>query len=480
MTQLPLGYFNKKNTGELETIMNENVERLEFFLAHHLPEMMAIIFVPPFLLVSLFILDWRMALASSFLIFLALAIVILFGRNWSEIVKNFLIAQTKVNSTIIEYTQGIAAIKAFNQTTESFQKYQKNMAMWRNNLVKWSKKTALPFTLFEAFISSTLIVILPVGIWLYNNGTLTKEIFLFFLLIGPIFGGLFTRIYQFLKYYIEEEECMKRVNKLRNAPIIIDSKEDKIPSCFDITFKNVNFSYEGKEKDVLRDISFTIPQGSICALVGPSGAGKTTITRLIPRFWDVEKGEILIGEHDIRKLPLNRLLSFISPVFQEVFLFNDTILENIRLGKIDATEKEILTAANAAHCTEFIKNLPNGFNTMIGERGAKLSAGEKQRISLARALLKDAPIVILDEATAYIDPENEKLIQEAINKIINGKTVLIIAHRLSTITNVDQILVLKKGRIIERGTHDDLLVKKGQYDMMWNAHISTLGWGIRR
>ncbi|MHA1489560.1 MAG: ABC transporter ATP-binding protein [Promethearchaeota archaeon] len=402
-------------------------------------------------------------------------LIYLFGRNWSEIVKNFLIAQTKVNSTIIEYIQGIAAIKAFNQTTESFQKYQKNMAMWRNNLVKWSKKTALLFTLFEAFISSTLIVILPVGIWLYNNGTLTKEIFLFFLLIGPIFSGLFTRIYQFLNYYIEEE-CVKRVNKLRNAPIIIDSKEDRIPSCFDITFKNVNFSYEGKEKDVLRDISFNIPQGSICALVGPSGAGKTTITRLIPRFWDVEKGEILIGEHDIRKLPLNRLLSFISPVFQEVFLFNDTIMENIRLGRKNATNEEVISVAKIANCQEFINDLPNGYNTIIGERGMKLSGGERQRISIARAILKNSPILILDEATVYIDPENENLIQEAINKLIKNKTVLIIAHRLSIVKSVDKILVLDQGKIVERGNHQELIAMGGLYRKLWDDHKEARGW----
>ena len=480
MTQLPLGYFNEKNTGELETIMNENVERLEFFLAHHLPEMMAIIFVPSFLFIFHFILDWRMALASSILIFLALTIVALNGRKWSEIVEDFLTAQSKVNSTIVEYTQGITAIKIFNQTAESFQKYKKNMALWRDNLIKWSKKTAITFSLFEAFISSTLIVILPVGIWLYSQGTLTMEIFFFFLLIGPLFGGLFTRIYQFLNYWLEEKECMDRVNTLYYTQVLMDCKEDRILSCYDITFNNVNFSYGGEEKDVLRSISFNIPQGSVCALVGPSGAGKTTIARLLPRFWDIEKGEISIGGNNIKELSIKRLLSSISLVFQDVFLFNDTILENIRLGKIDATEEEVLAAANAAHCNEFINKLPNGYNSVIGEKGVKLSVGEKQRISIARALLKDAPIIILDEATAFIDPENEKLIQEALNCIIKDKTVLIIAHRLSTIINVDQILVLKNGTIVEMGTHEELLKKKGHYNKMWEAHISTLGWGIKR
>ncbi len=479
MTKLPLGYFNEKNTGETETIMNENVERLEFFLAHHLPETITTIFVPGFLAALLFALDWWMAMASTSLIIIALVIILLNARKWQGMVDKFLTAQSRVNSTIVEYTQGIAAIKAFNQTAESFGKYRKNMAMWRNTLVKWSKETALPFTLYQAFITSPLVVIIPVGVWLYRHETLTLEMFLLFLLVGPIFGNLFMRIYQFLRYWLEEKECMDRVNKLRYAKVLPDYEEGRSPSRFDITFRDVSFSYDGDEKNVLHGINFHVPQGTMCALVGPSGTGKTTIARLVPRFWDVKNGEILIGECNIKDFPLERLLSCISLVFQEIYLFNDTILKNIRLGKPEATEEEVKAAACAARCDEFIEKLPDGYNTLVGERGLGLSAGEKQRICIARALLKDAPIVILDEATAFIDPENEKLIQEAVNNLVKDRTVLVIAHMLSTITNVDQILVVEKGRIVERGKHKELVKEGGLFSRMWEAHISALGWGIR-
>lgn len=480
MTRLPLGYFDERNTGELETIMNENVERLEFFLAHHLIEIVTTIFVPVFLGVLLFVLDWRMALASTLPPLLALGIILLTsGRKWSQIVEKFLTAQSRVNATIVEYTQGIKAVKAFNQTAESFQRFQRNMATWRDRLMRWNEETALPFTLYQTSITSTLVVIVPVGVWLYRQGTLGLEMFLLFLLLGPLFGIQFMRIYQFLRYWLEEKECMDRVNKLRYAPVLPDCGEN-IPSRFGVTFRNVSFSYEGDGKYALQDVGFYVPQGTVCALVGPSGAGKSTIARLNPRFWDVEEGEILIGEYNVKDLPLERLLSYISIVFQDVYLFNDTVLENIRLGKPEATEEEVRAAARAARCDEFIERLPNGYYTVIGEGGMRLSAGERQRISIARALLKDAPIVILDEATAFVDPENENLIQEAMSNLIRGKTVIIIAHRLSTISDVDQILVIENGRIVERGRHEGLVKAGGLYSRMWEAHISALGWGIRR
>ena len=481
MTRLPLGYFNDRNTGELETVMNENVERLEFFLAHHLPEIITTIFVPFFLGALLFLLDWRMALASAAPPLLALVVLLLSsGRKWSQMVNKFLTAQSRVNATIVEYTQGIKAIKAFNQTAESFHKFQKSIATWRDSLTKWNKETAPYFSTYEAIITSTLVVILSVGLWLYRDGTLSIEMFILFLLLGPLFGTQFLRIYHFLRYWLEEKECVDRVNKLRYAPVLSDCINDNTPSRFDITFKNVSFSYDGDEKYALQDISFHVPQGTVCALVGPSGAGKSTIAKLIPRFWDVDKGVILIGEYNIKDIPIQRLLSHISIVFQEVFLFNDSILENIRLGKPEATEAEVRAAARAARCEDFIEALPDGYNTVIGEKGVKLSAGEKQRISIARAILKNAPIVILDEATAFLDPENERLIQEAISNLIKGKTVIVIAHRLSTITDADQILVIENGRIVERGKHADLVKAGGLYSRMWRAHISSIGWKIRR
>jgi len=336
MTRLPLGYFDERNTGELETIMNENVERLEFFLAHHFIEMVTAAFIPIFLALLLFVWDWRMALASVLPPLVALgAIFFISGRRWPGMVERFLAAQSRVNAAIVEYTQGIKAIKAFGQTAESFQKYQQNMAAWRDSLDRWNRETALPFTLYQAFITSTLVVIIPVGLWLYRQGALSLEMFLLFLFLGPTFGIQFMLIYQFLRFWLEEREC---------------------------------------KKYALQDISFHVPQGTVCALVGPSGAGKTTIARLILRFWDVDEGEVLIGEYNVKDIPLDRLLSFISVVFQDVFLFNDTVLENIRLGRPEATEEEVRAAARAARCDEFIEGLPDGYHTVIGEKGVSLSA----------------------------------------------------------------------------------------------------------
>lgn len=269
---------------------------------------------------------------------------------------------------------------------------------------------------------------------------------------------------------------MRHIAELMEEKPLPEPEDDVELKNFDIEFVNVSFSYDGKT--VLKDVSFAIPEGSTAAFVGPSGAGKTTIVNLIARFWDVDSGEIRIGGRNIKEIKLDRLLSYISMVFQEVILFNDTIMENIRLGRRDATDEEVISAARAARCHEFIEKLPNGYDTIIGERGEKLSEGEKQRISIARAILKNAPIVILDEATVFIDPENENLIQEAINELTKDKTVIVIAHRLSTFVSADQIFVLDKGRIVERGCHDELLAANGLYRRLWNAHQSARGWKL--
>lgn len=478
MTRLSLGYFQEMKTGELETILNENSERLESFLAHHLPEMISTICVPIFLGIFLFLTDWRMAVVSILPLLLALTPVLLQGKELNKIIDDYLTAQTEVNAIILEYVKGIKAIKAFNKTAESFKKFQKGMAVWRDSVRVWSRKRALTFTLYQAFISSTLIFIFPVGLWLYSQRNLNMEIFLLFILVGPIFGSQFMRIYEFLRYGMEEKECMDRINHVLYLKPLQDGTNETIPRKCDITFNNVSFSYDRKN-EVLQGISFHIPEGSKCALVGPSGSGKTTITRLIPRFWDVDQGEILIDQLNIKDLHLQNLLSMISMVLQDSFLFNDTVLENIRIANPEATFEDVIRVSKAAHCHEFIEKLPEGYHTSVGESGVRLSGGEKQRITIARALLKDAPIIILDEATVFIDPENEFLIQKALDNLTRNKTVLVIAHKLSTITTMDQIIVLEEGRIIEKGKHDDLIKKEGLYHDMWQTHISAMGWKIR-
>ncbi len=476
--RLPLGYFNERNTGELKTVMNENVELLEFFLAHHLPEMISTIFVPLFMAILLFLVDWKMAVISVFPVVLAILIIMAWGRNWNDMIDAYLTAQTEVNSTIVEYLESIKVIKAFNQTANSFKTYRQNMANWRDSMIRWSKERAIPFAVYQGLVLSTPAFIIPAGLLLYCGGYLTIETFLMFLIVGPVFGNLFMRIYEFLRYGVEEKKCLERIYKVFDAKDICDRGKKRL-NGFDITFKNVCFSYE-KGANVLNNINFHVPEGTKCAIVGPSGSGKTTIGRLICRFWDVNKGEILIGGHNIKDLPLKDLLSNISMVSQDPHIFNDTILENIRIGNPKASMEEIIAVSKAAKCHEFIEKLPDGYLTSVGEAGAKLSGGEKQRIGIARALLKDAPIIILDEATVFLDPENEASIQDAISNLTKNKTVIMIAHRLHTIRNVEQILVLKEGKIVERGKYDELLNKNGLFRKMWDTYSSALSWSIKR
>lgn len=374
MTSLSLGYFQDMKTGELETIMNENAERLESFLAHHLPEMISTIFVPLFLGIFLFFIDWRMAVVSILPMLLALTPVLLQSKGINKMIDDYLTAQTEVNAIIIEYVKGITVIKAFNMTAESFRKFQKGMAVWRDRVRIWSRKRALTFTLYQAFISSTLVFIFPVGLWFYSQGNLTLEVFLLFILVGPIFGSQFMRIYEFLRYGMEEKKCMNRINHVFFLKSLQDGTNEIIPRKCDITFRNVCFSYDQKN-EVLRGISFQIPEGSKCALVGPSGSGKTTIARLIPRFWDVDQGEILIDQLNIKDLHLQNLLSMISMVLQDIFLFNDTVLENIRIANPEATLEDVIRVSKAAHCHEFIEKLPESYHTSVGEGGDAIKWG---------------------------------------------------------------------------------------------------------
>ena len=471
---LPLGYFNRKNTGGIKTAMNEHVENIELTIAHHLPDLAAAIVVPVFTAIFLFIVDWRMTLATLTVIPVALTAQGLMYRNYKPLMKGYYDALEKVHSVVIEYTQGMAVIKAFNQTVESFKKYRESIEEYHDYIWKWTERLIPSWTVFSVVIVANLIIILPVGAWLYISGSLSIQTFILFLILGIGFSEPFMKLNIFSDQFIQNIEGIERINEILTEEPLIEPDVAQIPSNFNIKFQGVHFSYD--KTDVLDDISFMVPEKTVIALVGPSGAGKTTIARLIPRFWDVNTGEISIGNINIKDIKTGHLMSLVAFVFQDVTLFNETIYENIRMGKDDASHEDVMSAAKMAHCHEFIKALPKGYQTIIGESGAKLSGGEKQRISIARAVLKNAPIIILDEATAFVDPENEELIQGAIEKLAKGKTLIIIAHRLSTITSADQIIVLDQGKIVEKGTHEELIQVKNLYTRMWDAHISAQDW----
>ena len=472
--RLSLGYFNIRNTGEVKTTMNEQVEKIEIFIAHQLPDVIAVAVVVPFTAIFLFIVDWRMALATIAVIPVAFLALSMMYWGIGTMVKKYYESIEKLNSTVIEYTQGMAVIKAFNQTVDSFEKYRNSMEEYRDFVMKWSKQSAPYWILFVVLIATNILVIMPVGVWLYNAGGLSMADFILFFMLGLGFCEPLLKLATYGHHFAEIMEAEKRINGILTEKPLTEPERAKAPSGFNTELLNVHFGYN--ETDVLYDITFSVPQNTVTALVGTSGAGKTTIARLIPRFWDVAQGEITIGGSDIREMPTAKLSSLTAFVFQDVFLFNETTYENIRMGKEDIGEDEVIAAAQMAHCHEFIESLPNGYQTVIGERGAKLSGGERQRISIARAILKDAPIIILDEATAFVDPENEDLIQDAVGRLSAGKTLIIIAHRLSTITEADQIVVLDGGKIVEKGTHQELLKAGNMYRRMWEAHMRAQEW----
>lgn len=477
LLRVPLGFFSRTTTGAVATTMNENVEKLELFLAHHFPEMMPVVFVPVCLAVLLFVVDWRMAVAAVGPVLIALIIVLVNRHGWRRRVVEYLKAQDRMRSAIIEYIQGIKVIKTFNLDEDSRKRFRDTMAGWTNGCVTWNEKIAPPLTVYQAIVTSTLVFIIPTGFWLQSRGSLGTSELLLFLIMGTLFGKIFLRIYSVLRFTKEEAECMQRINGIRQADILAVPETALMPRDNSLTFKDVRFGYGDFE--VLKGVSFHVGEGEKVAIVGPSGAGKSTIGRLIPRFWEVESGEVLVGGANVRTIPTEALMSRVSFVFQDVFLFNDTVYENIRLGNPDAGREEIHAAARAACCDVLAEHLPRGYDTVVGERGARLSGGERQRISIARAILKDAPILILDEATAFVDPENELLMQSAITRLAADKTVLVIAHRLSTVTEVDRILVIEEGELVEQGDFHTLIERKGRFFRMWQAYQENLAWRIR-
>lgn len=471
---LPLGYFDKKQTGAIKKIMNEDVEHLELFIAHGFPKLVGILATFPIVVAYLFIVDWRMTLAAIAGVPLAITSQKLAFRGSEKLVEGYYNAMEKMNNSIIEYIQGMSAIKAFSQTTESFSKYKESVQEYHNYEEVWAKKSLLPWTLFTVSITANIIFIIPVSIYLLSIDSISISKIILFLLLGV---GICAPLYKFVEsnhVSIQLKESARRINAVMSEPSLVESKNPNIPENLTIEFRDVHFAYQDRE--VLHNISFIVPPHSITALVGPSGSGKTTITRLIARFWDVNRGEITIGGINIKDIPTEYLMSKIAFVFQDISLFNDTIYNNIYMGNLQASFEEVITASKAAQCHDFIQALPNGYQTVIGERGSLLSGGQQQRIAIARAILKDAPIVILDEATAFIDPETEVQIQLAISNLVKDKTLLIIAHRLSTISDADLIIVVDKGQIVGKGRHKDLLKNNNLYNQMWNAHINAQSW----
>lgn len=484
ITKIPLGYHLTIGSGRLRKIMDENIESVEGFIAHQFPDFVASITAPIVMVIILFVVDWRFGLASLAGIILAfIAEFIGFGSGaMKENMGKYQKASEEMNNASVEYVRGMSVVKAFNQTASSFKKLQEAISGYTEWVLKFSLGWQNCMPAFTTIINNIYLILVPVGILIGSNTSNFKEFsmkFIFYLLFVPAIAGVLNKIMYISESFMQIDGNVARMDEILNIPEMPETANPQKPQGEDVVFDHVSFTYTGNnEEKALESVSFAAKQGQITAIVGPSGGGKSTIANLISRFWDVTDGKITIGGVDLRDMAQNDLMRQVSFVFQDIFLFKQSILDNIRMGNRNATEEQVIAAAKAAQCHEFISKLPEGYHTVVGTKGVHLSGGERQRIAIARAIIKDSPIIVLDEATAFSDPENEYLIQKAFEKLMQNKTVIIIAHRLSTIRNADKIIVMEKGQIVESGTHDDLVAAGGRYFQMWNHYTEAINWKL--
>nr|WP_092072311.1 ABC transporter ATP-binding protein [Dendrosporobacter quercicolus]NSL48587.1 ABC transporter ATP-binding protein [Dendrosporobacter quercicolus DSM 1736]SDM40038.1 ATP-binding cassette, subfamily B [Dendrosporobacter quercicolus] len=474
--RLPLGYLTQTSTGIVKKTLEENVEKIEKFIAHQLPDMVSAIVVMLLTLAVMVYLNPLMALACLFPLALGLGLQLgmMISRQARVRVRAYYDALERMNTSTVQYIRGMPAVRIFGQTVHSFRRFYQDIMEYRDLSVRYSDQFQNGFSLFKVVLGSTPAFLLPAGVYLLSgsngDGTVALEV-LFFLIVVPGLAAPVYKLMHFAGTLRDISEGVARIDAVFARRPLPEYPYPERPREFSVQFDEVIFSYEEQSggRPALDWVSFRAEAGRITALVGPSGAGKSTVANLIPRFWDVAAGTVSIGGVDIRRMRTEDLMSAVSFVFQDTFLFQDTLYANIAAGRPAARPEEVYAAARAAQCYDFIVNLPQGFDTVIGEGGAYLSGGEEQRVAVARAILKDAPILVLDEATAFADAENEFRLQLALNVLLRGKTVIVIAHRLASIREADQILVFRDGRIAERGRHADLLERNGLYAAMWAA-----------
>lgn len=470
--KLPLGYVLDTPSGELKNIMVERTDSIETTLAHIIPEFTANLFGPLCVLIYMFTLDWRMALMSLVTIPIGVGSYAMMMKGYEENYKRTVDKTKALNDTAVEYINGIEVIKAFGKAESSYEKFVTAAKEGAACFVDWMRECMVPSCTAMTFFPATLIGILPLGGMLYRNGSLSASTFILIIILS---FGIIAPIMNCVAYM---DDIAKARTIIGEVSGILEQEEMKRPETLtkeikggDVTIKDVRFGY--KEKEVIHGINLEMKKGTVNALVGPSGGGKSTIAKLVAGLWEPSAGEIFIGEVNARELPIdvqNRLIAYVS---QDNYLFDVSVRDNLRMGNPDASDSEIEEAARKSGCHEFIKELENGYDTIVGGSGGHLSGGERQRISIARAMLKDAPIVILDEATAYTDPESEAVVQAAVAKLVKNKTLIVIAHRLTTVVDADRIFVVEDGYISARGNHEELLRESELYRHMWEAHISV-------
>lgn len=472
LPNLPLGTVVDMSSGKMKQILVDQVESMETTLAHLLPEMTSNILGPVCIFIYLLALDWRMALLALVSLPVGMLLMMPAMKDYGVKYEGSVKTSQEMNSAIVEYIGGIEVIKAFNQGKTSYAKFSDKVTANAAYFYHWMKSCQLPISLSKAVLPTTMLTILPVGWMLYRGGSLPVETFLTTMILSLGIAGPLLAAMNFVDNLARVGTVVGSVDELLLGEEQEHGEAPVTLAGHSLRIENLSFGYrEGQE--VLHGINLTIPEGSLTAFVGPSGSGKSTIAKLIAGFWDAKGGSITMGGHELKEIPLRQLYDQVAFVSQENYLFDDTVRENIRMGRLSATDAEVEAAAEAAGCDGFIRELEHGYDTRVGAGGAHLSGGERQRIAIARAMLKDAPIVILDEATAYIDPQNEAVIQSAVSRLVRDKTVLVIAHRLSTVMDADQIVVVKDGTIEAVGTHDWLLRECRLYRSMWQAHVGA-------
>lgn len=472
----PLGEVYAHSIGEIKRVIIDKIEDIEPPLAHVVPEGAGHIVLPVVCFVAMAIVDVRIAFAALLafpvgLIFMILTFIIS-GKNMAKYQE----ANSRMSSVIVEYVEGIEVIKAFGKSGVSYEKFAGSIVNYRDFVIEWLESTWVTMKLSFAFMPATLLGVVPVGVLLVGNGSITVSEMALSVMLAMSMVISMAKLEVFSNNLRQMQYTVLELQKFFNIKSLPEPENEILPENFSIELKNVHFTYEEEKGEVLHGIDLSMKEGSFTALVGPSGGGKSTVAKLIARFWDVTGGSITIGGVNVKDLKITSLANIVSFVTQDNFLFSKSVMENIRLGNPAATDEEVLQAAKAACCDEFIKKLPDGYHTSAGEAGKRLSGGERQRIAIARMMLKDAPIVILDEATAFTDPENETRLQESIANLTKGKTLLVIAHRLSTIKNADQIVVLNGGRIESIGTQEELMERSELYRNMWQAHVGAKKW----
>ena len=481
--KLPLGFFTGSQSGRLRKLIDDNAGLTEDLLAHKLPDLAGTIVTPIAAVLMLFLFDWKMGLLCLLTMVLALlSMCLMMGGKNAGFFHRYQKEIERMSGEAVEYVRGIPVVKMFQQTVYSFKAFYAAIRDYSDLASQYAMSCRVGQTCFLTFINGAFALLIPAALLLASGGDVRAVLvnFIFYALFAPACGQMINRIMYMSEAVMEADEAVGRLDEILSQKPMENTGIEKQPADAAVSFDHVTFTYPGADRPALSDVSFAVRPGQVTALVGPSGGGKTTAASLIPRFWDADSGAVSIGGVNVKEMDPEDLMKQTAFVFQDTRLFKESLLENIRAARPDASREEVLSAAHAAQCDDILEKLPHGLDTVVGARGVYLSGGEQQRIALARAILKDAPIVVLDEATAFADPENEHQIQKAFEALIRNKTVLMIAHRLSTVQDADHIIVLSGGKIAEQGSHESLLAQHGVYAAMWEDYQRSARWKVGR